>query len=213
MNQTRSNRTYKYLLIAIICALLTLSGCKNPKPTPVDTYGTYGSGTNPELIDGTSTYGDYAGGTDVSGDFGAGGTLGGGDGAYGIGQDGLQGREGMGMGMDGGIEGLLPSVFFDFDQSAVRPEDRPKLQSAAEFLTANPSDRLMLEGHCDWRGTAQYNMALGERRANAVFQYLTALGVSASRLEVVSKGDIEAATEASDGQMAQDRRVDLIVLR
>ena len=211
MNQTRSNRTQAYFLFVFICALLTLSGCKNPKPTPVETYGTYGNGTNPELIDGTNTYGDYAGGTDINGDFGAGGTLDGGDGMYGAGQDGLQGHDGMSM--DGGIEGLLPSVFFDYDTSAVRPEDRPKLQSAAEFLAANPGDRLKLEGHCDWRGTAQYNMALGERRANAVFQYLTALGVSASRLEVVSKGDIEAATEASDGQMAQDRRVDLIVLR
>jgi len=111
------------------------------------------------------------------------------------------------------IEGLLPSVYFDFDQSFIRPADRPALQQAADHLIKNQGDRLLIEGHCDWRGTTEYNMTLGDRRASSVKDYLVNIGVPAERIETVSKGDLEAITEASEDQMQQDRRADLVVIR
>lgn len=111
------------------------------------------------------------------------------------------------------IEGLLPSVFFDFDQSFVRPEDRPALQEAYEYLGRNRGARLIIEGHCDWRGTTEYNMALGDRRARSVKQYIVQLGIADERIETVSYGDLQAETEADEARMARDRRADLIVVR
>jgi len=104
------------------------------------------------------------------------------------------------------------AVYFDFDKSYVRPADQPMLEEVASYLSSNPNERLVVEGHCDWRGTTEYNMALGDRRADAVKQYLVTLGVDGSRIETVSKGDLEAQTNVSDSQAAQDRRADLLVL-
>ena len=111
------------------------------------------------------------------------------------------------------IEGLLPSVYFQFDQSFVRPEDRSSMQEAADFLQRNPEARLIVEGHCDWRGTSEYNMALGDRRARSVRDYILQLGISEDRIETISHGDLQSESEASDSQMAQDRRADLVVVR
>lgn len=116
------------------------------------------------------------------------------------------------MDMNNRIENLFSPVYFDFDQSFVRPEDRPTLQEVADYLNANPSAQLLVEGHCDWRGTTEYNMALGDRRANSVTAYMAQLGIAADRLETVSKGDLEAVTEGSESDMNRDRRADLIII-
>ncbi|TVR45320.1 MAG: flagellar motor protein MotB [Puniceicoccaceae bacterium] len=117
------------------------------------------------------------------------------------------------MGPDNQIRGLLPSVFFDFDSSAIRSAERPKLEEVASYLRNNPNTRLLLEGHCDWRGTTEYNLGLGDRRANSVRSYLVTLGVNTGRLETLSKGDLEAVVGGTEEQMARDRRVEVIVLR
>jgi len=135
----------------------------------------------------------------------------------GIGVDSLTGLEGrdpsMMLGEGNRIENLFSPVYFDFDQSFIRPADRGNLQEAAAHMAANPADKLLVEGHCDWRGTTEYNMALGDRRAKSVTAYLQQLGVSADRMETVSKGDLEAMTEGTETQMQQDRRGDLIIVR
>lgn len=110
------------------------------------------------------------------------------------------------------IENLFSPIYFDFDQSFIRPSDRPVLQEVATYLSRNPTHKLLVEGHCDWRGTTEYNMALGDRRASSVVAYLTQIGVSASRMETVSKGDLEALTEANEQQMQMDRRADLVII-
>ena len=104
------------------------------------------------------------------------------------------------------------TVLFDFDKSDVRPSEREKLKIAKEYLDKNPTHRLLLEGHCDWRGTAEYNLGLGDRRAAAVRKYLQSIGVPADRLETLSKGSLEAAKNADDATMAKDRRVSLVVV-
>ncbi len=118
----------------------------------------------------------------------------------------------------GGFDGqqhrdLLQPIYFGFDQSNVSAVEAPKLQQAASFMLQNPNDKLIIEGHCDWRGTSEYNLALGERRAQSVRQFLENLGVPAHRIQTNSKGDEEATTSGTASQMARDRRADLIVIR
>jgi peptidoglycan-associated lipoprotein len=103
------------------------------------------------------------------------------------------------------------AVYFDLDQSSIKASEREKLKGAKEYLDKNPAYRLLLEGHCDWRGTAEYNLSLGDRRAAAAKKYLISLGVAADRLETLSKGSLEAAKNADEATMAKDRRVDLVV--
>ena len=99
------------------------------------------------------------------------------------------------------------------DSFAAIPIEREKLKAAKEYLEKNPTHRIVLEGHCDWRGTAEYNLGLGDRRAAAVKKYLTSIGVAAEKLETVSKGSLEAAKNADAATMAKDRRVDLVVVQ
>ncbi len=111
-----------------------------------------------------------------------------------------------------GKRGVLPNVYFDFDSAAIRAGERSKLTQAAEYLKSNPNARLLLEGHCDWRGTAEYNLGLGDRRANSVRQYMGTLGIPASRLETLSVGDRGATEGGNAAEMQEDRRVELAVL-
>jgi peptidoglycan-associated lipoprotein len=111
------------------------------------------------------------------------------------------------------IRGLLQPVYFEFDKSSVKPDERAKLQAAKDYLDKNPQYRLLLEGHCDWRGTSEYNLGLGDRRANESKKYLISLGVPADKLETLSKGSEEAAKNGDDATMAKDRRDDLVILK
>jgi peptidoglycan-associated lipoprotein len=111
------------------------------------------------------------------------------------------------------IRGLLKPVYFDFNASSIKESERAKLQAAKEYLEKNPGQRLLLEGHCDWRGTAEYNISLGDRRANAAKKFLGTLGVKADKLESNSKGSLEAKQNASDADAANDRRVELVIIK
>src|SRR5439155_4371869 len=83
---------------------------------------------------------------------------------------------------------LLDDVFFDLDKAEIRTDGRVPLQRNAEWLKKFGSARIAVEGHCDSRGSSEYNLALGSRRADAVKNYLISLGVPESRVTVVSKG-------------------------
>jgi peptidoglycan-associated lipoprotein len=82
----------------------------------------------------------------------------------------------------------LQDVYFDFDSYSIRSQDMPVLKKMAEWLQANPAIRLTIEGYCDERGTTEYNLALGQKRAGAVKDYFVASGVSDQRLKTVSYG-------------------------
>lgn len=98
-------------------------------------------------------------------------------------------------------------VFFDFDKSNLKPEAQTVLQRQAAWLKSNPSVRVTIEGHCDERGTREYNLALGERRANAVKDYLTALGIDRSRVKTISYGkERPVAMGSNAAAWAQNRR-------
>ena len=98
-------------------------------------------------------------------------------------------------------------VFFDFDKSDLQPDARATVEKLAVWLNNYPAVTLVVEGHADERGTREYNLALGERRANAVRDYLVALGVSGNRLSTISYGKERPAVLGSNEESwAQNRR-------
>ena len=82
----------------------------------------------------------------------------------------------------------LKDVYVDFDKSNIRPVDAKILDASATYLKANPNQLVLIEGHCDERGTIEYNLALGERRAKAAMNYLVAKGIDAGRFTLISYG-------------------------
>jgi len=103
------------------------------------------------------------------------------------------------------------TIYFDFDKATVRPEFIETLQAHGAFLTANPSVRITVEGHSDERGTPEYNIALGERRAVAVVQYLQNLGVSSGQISTVSYGEEKPVDMSrSEAGFAKNRRAVLV---
>ena len=102
-------------------------------------------------------------------------------------------------------------VYFAFDSSAVDAENRAIVEAHAAYLAANKNVKVVLEGHADERGTREYNLALGERRAQAVERMVKALGVSADRIKTVSYGEEKAlAMDHTEAAWALNRRVEII---
>ncbi|MBM62824.1 MAG: peptidoglycan-associated lipoprotein [Acidobacteria bacterium] len=106
----------------------------------------------------------------------------------------------------------LGPVFFELDQSELLPAGQAALQGNAEWMSRWTSTVVLVEGHCDERGTNEYNLALGERRAAAVRDYLVSLGIAADRVQTTSRGEESPfCTESDDGCWAQNRRGHFIV--
>ena len=109
---------------------------------------------------------------------------------------------------------LAQMVHFEFDSSEVRPDDFAKVQIVAQHMIQNPAHALVIEGHCDERGTEDYNLSLGERRALSVQEELINLGVPAERIRTISYGEkIPMADGTSEAIFAQNRRGEFVLLR
>jgi len=188
----------------LIASLIILSGCAQDKqpPTPADTAlgaPTRPAGGSPGWIDGDIYDQAGAGGSYSEGDL----------------PDGLEMRgSGPGGSMNAGDGTILETVYFGFDEFSIRPAERSKVEAAADYLNNNPGSRLIAEGHTDWKGTTQYNLGLGDRRANAVKTYLVQLGVNPDRVEVLALGELEAdqGLDKEHPDVIDDRKVELIVL-
>jgi peptidoglycan-associated lipoprotein len=103
--------------------------------------------------------------------------------------------------------GLLADVLFDYDKADIREADRATLAKNADVLKKYDFLRVTVEGHCDERGTVEYNLALGERRARAAFDYLVSLGVPAERLKTVSYGkEVPVCSESTEACWQKNRR-------
>lgn len=103
--------------------------------------------------------------------------------------------------------GVPDRIFFDFDSSTVTSEGQDTLQKQANYLKSHPDINVTVEGHCDERGTREYNLALGERRANAAKNYLVSLGVEASHIQTISYGKERPAVIGDDeSAWSQNRR-------
>jgi peptidoglycan-associated lipoprotein len=106
----------------------------------------------------------------------------------------------------------LKDVFFDFDKYDIRPEDARTLDGNAGWLKSNPNHLVLIEGHCDERGTNEYNLALGERRAKSTMNYLVSQGVQASRITIISYGEERpSCTQKSEECWAKNRRAHFLV--
>lgn len=109
--------------------------------------------------------------------------------------------------------GLFP-VYFDFDKSTVRSDQVERIEKNAEFLKNNPEVRVRIEGNCDERGTNEYNMALGQRRALSGKQYMVNLGVEESRLDTISYGEERSINFGHDElSWSQNRRDDFVIVK
>ncbi|HEV3254760.1 MAG TPA: peptidoglycan-associated lipoprotein Pal [Candidatus Acidoferrales bacterium] len=105
-------------------------------------------------------------------------------------------------------------AFFDFNKNDIRPDAREALSKTAQFLRANPEIRVNLEGHCDERGSTEYNLGLGERRAQAAKNFLVSLGVPADRMETLSWGkERPFCTEHDENCWQQNRRAHFVMAK
>ncbi|GAB2799600.1 peptidoglycan-associated lipoprotein Pal [Halomonas shantousis] len=144
-----------------------------------------------------------SGGTQDGGMDGTAGTSGAGTSGMTTGQ----GASGSQMGQRDQIPDVR-TIYFAFDRDTIRPEFESVLNAHAQYLQSHPNTSVVLEGHADERGTREYNLALGERRAKSVQQYLTVQGVSPSQIEIVSYGEERPAVQGhSEQSYAQNRRV------
>jgi peptidoglycan-associated lipoprotein len=106
----------------------------------------------------------------------------------------------------------LTDVFFDFDKYDIRPNDAKTLDANANWLKSNPNHLVLIEGHCDERGTNEYNLALGERRAKSTMNYLVSQGVQANRITIISYGEERPqCTEHTEACWAKNRRAHFLV--
>ena len=132
---------------------------------------------------------------------------------YNFGGDGRGGdQEGKGDELGAGSTGPLKTIYFDFDKSNLSGQAQSTLKENATWLQGNPSTRVSLEGHCDERGTNEYNMALGQRRAKSAQDYLRSLGVGADRLSITSYGEeVPAEPGHNEAAWAKNRRVESVI--
>ncbi|MDR5865773.1 peptidoglycan-associated lipoprotein Pal [Halomonas koreensis] len=164
--------------LAVAASLAVMAGCSST------------GGTQDGTMDGTAGSGGVGTGTAGSGQVSG---------------------SGLGEGAAQMASSRIPEVrtiYFAFDSDAIRPEFQSVLEAHAGFLRANPGAEVILQGHTDERGTREYNLALGERRAGAVERFLNVQGVSPSQVEVVSYGEERPAARGSNEEAyAQNRRV------
>ncbi|WP_448872280.1 peptidoglycan-associated lipoprotein Pal [Desulfobulbus propionicus] len=116
--------------------------------------------------------------------------------------------------MEGRTSGPMVPVYFAFDSSKVEGEQVQRIETNAEFIKKNPNLTIRIEGNCDPRGTQEYNLALGERRAQSAKRYLVNLGVSADQLTTVSFGEEKLLLFGHDEiSWAQNRRDDFVIVK
>lgn len=126
-------------------------------------------------------------------------------------------NQGLGLEVNGDSDsnkaGGLKTVYFDFNSSSLRDDTRATLESNAAFLKSNPNVKVQIEGHCDERGGVQYNLALGERRAKAVREFMSSLGVDGKRMSTISFGKERPVAFGHDEEAwSKNRRANYVVI-
>jgi peptidoglycan-associated lipoprotein len=122
-----------------------------------------------------------------------------------LGGSSLKGLQNGTLGANG--QGPLGDIHFDYNEATIRSQDNDVLKTNADYLTSHAQSRVQIEGHCDDRGSEEYNIALGARRAQAAKDYLATLGISGDRMSTISYGkELPLCTEETDDCWAQNRR-------
>ncbi|MBS3818779.1 peptidoglycan-associated lipoprotein Pal [bacterium] len=107
----------------------------------------------------------------------------------------------------------LEMIHFDFDKYFIRENEKPILEKNAEWLKKWDSAKILIEGHCDERGTEEYNLALGEKRAKSTFDYLVSLGISPDRMKTISYGESQPLAKGSNEKAwAKNRRAEFTII-
>jgi peptidoglycan-associated lipoprotein len=208
-----------FTVLALFAASVVLTGCPK-KPAPAAGTGP-GGGAGPTVSGGA---GSGAGGAGTGG--AGGGAIGSGPGSAGSLGAGAGGA-GAGAGGAAATGTTIPSlpspkefvesaalrdVYFDFDRYDVRAGDKGTLDENAKWLKTNQGALLLIEGHADERGTNEYNLALGERRAKATRDYLVSVGIDAGRITVISYGEERpTCTEKAEPCWSKNRRAHFLV--
>ena len=111
-------------------------------------------------------------------------------------------------------QNVLGTVYFDFDKFNLKPDALEQLKENAEWLKSNPQYRVRIEGNCDERGTVEYNLALGERRASAARDYLTQAGISTSRIVTISYGEEHPVDPGHrESAWSKNRRDNFVIIK
>jgi peptidoglycan-associated lipoprotein len=218
------DRRVRQVLVMLVCLVVAsawVSGCASRKGGPAGMAGSGSGESGGASGRNTTGAGGLAGG-------GAAGSTGGLAGSAGAGRDGA-GADGNGLAgnqlmLAGTVIPALPSpsgfsesaalrdIHFDFDQYRIRPEAGRALETNARWLKSHTGAILLIEGHADERGTNEYNLALAERRAGAARDYLIALGVARTRINVVSYGEERpVCADRLESCWAQNRRAHFLV--
>jgi peptidoglycan-associated lipoprotein len=186
------------LVLAAAAALTLLNACSsNGDAEQMSPYAGGAGGPGTGDISGT-------GGLDAFGN-----PIGGSKGGFGPGAGGLPGRPGSEWTPIPGAK--LAPVYFAFDQYSISSTEAPKIQAAADYMKQNPANGMIIEGNCDERGSAEYNMGLGERRALAVRDYMVKLGVPDNRMQTISYGSERPADPGhSEQSWSKNRRGELV---
>ncbi len=109
-------------------------------------------------------------------------------------------------------QSLRETVYFDYDESVIRSDTEQRLRAKLDVLRNNPGVQLLLEGHADERGTSEYNIALGNERAESVMQFFTGFGLDGNRFSLVSYGEEKPSAQgSSEAAWAQNRRVEFVI--
>ena len=107
----------------------------------------------------------------------------------------------------------LGMIFFDYDRYEIRSDAAPVLEANAQWLKSHPTVRILIEGHCDERGTEEYNLALGEKRAKSAMDYLISLGISPDRIKIISYGKSQPLDPGHDeNAWAKNRRAQFLII-
>lgn len=126
----------------------------------------------------------------------------------------LAGATGKGALGEGVTISQLPTIYFDFDEYSLIEEARGILNENAKWMREYPGGKIKIEGHCDERGTVEYNLALGQKRAEATKEYLVILGIDPAQLSTVSYGEEVPVDPGHDGQAwAKNRRAEFVILK
>jgi len=191
------NSRLPFLPLVIALLSLLFAGCpKQHELSPSDTVvgHRYGGGYHSDFFTGSELYDDNLSPRDIS-----------------LAEGGAFDSSGRPL-----ASNVMASVYFGFDKSSIDASERNKLTDAAKKLQANPQARLLITGHCSWHGTREYNLALGDRRARSVKNYLQQIGVNASQIETLSRGSLDALEANSKGSVSEtsrDRRGDVILVK
>ena len=192
-------------LIALVAVAFFIAACETASQTTTDSSGESSSSTAASSASTSSSSGSSSSGS--SGSSGSSSSSSGGS-ASSSSSSGITDKASA----EDALAAIGNTVFFDYDSSALSADAEGTLMRQAAFLNANPALTVTLEGHCDERGTREYNLALGERRGSAARDFLLAQGVDSARIRVVSYGkERPAAAGSNESSWAKNRRAATVI--